>query len=74
MTRYLRECGVPNCKNLGKFGHDFQAIANAVEAGALLALLVEAAHNPEGAANTVHGLIAGPIHGAASGLRSTVGR
>ena len=73
MTRYLRECGIPNCKNLGKYGHDFQAITGLVEAGAFLALLLEAAHNPEVAATEVRGLVAGPMHTAAAGLRSTVG-
>lgn len=67
MLRYLRDCGVPNCRNLGKFGHDLQSLFTAVGDGALLAFLAAAVEDPGGAARVV-------TDDVLPGLRDVAGR
>lgn len=50
MTRYLRECGIPNCRNLGSYGRYLQDLLALVGAGSLFAALAELVQDPEGAA------------------------
>ena len=64
MTRYLRDCGVPNCRNLGKFGHDLQALFGLVEDGALFALLAALITDPGDTVRPLHDFLA-PIAGDA---------
>lgn len=51
ILRFLRECGIPNCKNLGKFGHDLTDLFGIVEGAALLAFLAALIHDPDGTAH-----------------------
>jgi hypothetical protein len=71
--RYLRECGIPNCKNLGGFGRLLQDLIGAVETGAILVLIEEAARHPEATAHLVDELIGGPVREAAHTFRSLAG-
>lgn len=52
LTRYLRDCGIPNCQNLSQYGKDLQALLGMVSDASFLAFLVELVEHP-GQANTV---------------------
>ncbi len=71
--RYLRECGIPNCKNLGGFGRLLQDLIGVVETGAILVLVAEAAQHPEATARTVNELVGGPVREAAHTFRELAG-
>ena len=64
LTKYLRDCGVPNCRNLGKFGHDLQALFGLVEDGALFALLAALITDPGDTVRPLHDFLA-PLAGDA---------
>ena len=64
LTKYLRDCGVPNCRNLGKFGRDLQALFGLVEDGALFALLAALITDPQDTVRPLHDFLA-PIAGDA---------
>lgn len=68
LSRYLEECGMPNCRNLSALGRDLQALLGLVEDAAFLAFLIEFAANPSGAANDVESFL-GPV---ASGIKDTL--
>lgn len=72
-ARYLRECGIPNCRNLSKFGRDLQALFGVVEDGALFALLAALITDPADTVQPLHDFLA-PIAGDAIGAtRDLVG-
>jgi hypothetical protein len=71
--RYLRECGIPNCRNLGGFGRLLQDLIGVVETGAILVLIEEAARHPEATARTMNELVGGPVRDAAHAVRELVG-
>lgn len=52
-TRYMEECGIPNCRNLSQLGKDLQDLLGLVEDASFLALFVEMIHNPAGGADLV---------------------
>lgn len=66
VLRFLRECGVPNCKNLGKFGRDLTGLFGVVEGAALLAFLAAMIRDPHGAAaetvDTLDGVFTATVH------------
>ena len=64
LVKYLRDCGVPNCRNLGKFGHDLQALFGLVEDGALFALLAALITDPGDTVRPLHDFLA-PLAGDA---------
>lgn len=73
LSQYLRECGMPNCRNLSSLGRDLQALLGLVDDAAMLALFVELASNPEGGAHLVMNIF-GPIaDGATSAAKSLLG-
>lgn len=73
MLRYLKDCGVPNCRNLGKFGHDLQTLFGAVGDGALLSFLLAAVTDPGGAAEAVTSDVLPTLLGAAGRFEHTIG-
>lgn len=44
IATYLRECGIPNCRNLSTYGQDLQALLGLVGDASFLAFLVELIH------------------------------
>jgi len=66
LLRYLRDCGVPNCRNLGKFGRDLQELLRVVEGGSLLGLVAAAARDPAGTGRAVVDVL-GPVVSEAAG-------
>lgn len=52
LTRYLRDCGIPNCTNLSQYGKDLQALLGIVGDASFLALLIELIDHPSDAAAT----------------------
>ena len=59
LTRYLRECGMPNCRNLSGLGRDLQALFGMVEDAAFLALCADMVHDPAGAARATESALGG---------------
>lgn len=73
LARYLEQCGMPNCRNLSKFGRDLQDLFRLFEGGTFLAVLAEMIADPEGAARDVESVV-GPIaSGVADTARSLLG-
>lgn len=71
LTQYVERCGIPMCKNLSGFGAELQALLGLVGDGALLAFIIEAATNPEAAADETQSIatdIINPIVDAVKGL------
>ena len=66
LTRYLRDCGVPNCRNLSAVGRALHDLFKAVEGAAFLALLVELVSDPAGMAREVNDVL-GPVATTAAG-------
>ena len=73
LTKYLRECGVPNCRNLGKFGRDLQALFGLVEDGALFALLAALITDPGDTVRPLHDFLAPLAGGAVTAGRDLLG-
>ncbi len=71
MTRYLRECGAPNCRNLGGLGHFLQDLLGAAGLAGLLTMLLDMIQDPEGAARRTADDLAGLV-GDATGLASSL--
>ena len=70
VTRYLRDCGAPNCRNLGGFGRDLQSLIGLVEDGAILALFADLAFRPAEAASDVESVLGGLARGTADTVSS----
>lgn len=54
LTRYLEECGMPNCRNLGKFGNELSNLGSLIGAAEMIAFLVAAIRNPDSVAREIH--------------------
>lgn len=64
LTKYLEDCGIPNCRNLSQFGRDLAALLGFAEDAAFLAFLIALASDPQGTADdvvTVFDDIADPV-------------
>lgn len=73
MLRYMRTCGIPNCRNLSQYGRDLQSLLAIVEDGALIALFAEFVSDPQAAAQDAKTIL-GPIaDGARSIARDVLG-
>lgn len=71
LSKYLEDCGMPNCRNLSALGRDLQALLGLVENASLLALFVGLATDPEGVAQDVATLftdLADPVISSAKDL------
>lgn len=73
LLRYLVECGVPMCRDLHGLGNLFNDLASAAVDAALVGLLVEAAHNPHAAADTILSVIGPVADGATTVTRDLLG-
>lgn len=73
VTRYVEECGIPNCRNLSDLGRFFAGLLSAAEDAALLALLVEAVTDPAKAARTISDVVAPIVTDTATMFRSLIG-
>lgn len=58
--RFMRECGIPNCRNLSGLGRDLQALLGMVEDAAFLALIAAMITDPAAAARDIID-VAGPV-------------
>lgn len=50
MLRYLEDCGLPNCRNLGGFGNILHQLLSAAQDAAIVAWMIYCIDNPEAAA------------------------
>lgn len=73
LARYLRDCGLPNCKNLGGFGRDLQALLGLVNDAAFLTLITGLALSPAVTAREVDDVIGGVARATTSTLADLVG-
>jgi hypothetical protein len=73
LTRYLEQCGIPNCRNLSKYGRDLRDLLGLIEGADFLAWLLELAHDPAGAAREVDGVLGGITRPIAAEARSLFG-
>lgn len=71
--RYMKECGVPNCKNLGGLGHVLHDLELLLGGEALFALVTEFAHHPESAAHTVIDEVGNVVEDLTSNFRHLIG-
>jgi hypothetical protein len=71
--RLAKDCTMPNCRNLSGFGNELQALLAIIGDGALIALIAEAAHDPEGTGRMVHELFGGFVHDTVDGFERLVG-
>lgn len=73
LTRYLRDCGIPNCRNLSGLGNDLASLAGLVGDAAFLEFIVGLIHNPSGAGQTYQDTLGGIVDGAVSVTRELLG-
>ena len=73
MLRFMRECGVPNCRNLSQFGRELRDLLGALEDGALIAFLAMLCTDPQAATRFVVDDIGGIIDGAVGAARDLMG-
>lgn len=73
LIKMVERCVIPNCRNLSQFGKDLQDILGLVGGFELAGLLAEMAHNPQGAADEVHSILAGPVAAIAREVESLIG-
>lgn len=73
MLRYLKECGIPNCKNLSGLGNELQTLLGVVEDASFVGLLVELIHNPSGAADAVSNTFGAAINAGTSLSKELLG-
>lgn len=71
--RYMRDCGVPNCRNLGALGHVLHDIGLLIDGDELISLITEFVHDPAGAAHTVIDETGAVINDLAGGFRHLIG-
>lgn len=53
LTRYLEQCGEPNCRNLSKFGRDLKDLESLLGSADLLQFLIDLIRNPSGFARSL---------------------
>lgn len=73
LLRYLRECGIPMCKNLHGLSDLFDDLLSAGTDLALLDLVATAAHSPRQAAALIMDTLAPIAHDAATLTRELIG-
>lgn len=61
MLRYLKQCGLNNCRNLGGLGKDLQALFGLVDDVALLGLVVGLVTDPHGTAHEIESVTSGIV-------------
>lgn len=73
VSRYLEQCGMPNCRNLSGLGRFLEDLLSDVSLAALLAMLVRMVNDPEGAAGETIADIGGLATGTINLVTSLVG-
>lgn len=73
LTRFLRDCGVPNCRNLSGIGRDLQSLFAFAEDGALIALLAAMITDPAGTATEVEDVLGPLARDAVTATRTMIG-
>lgn len=73
LARYLEQCGMPNCRNLSQYGRYLQDLAGDAALAALLAMLVDVVHDPEGAAQRTAADLGGVLRAATDAAGALVG-
>lgn len=73
LTRYLEECGIPNCRNLGRFGNLLNELGNLLEDGAIMALIAAMVADPVGTAREVDSVLGPVASDAISAGRALIG-
>lgn len=72
-VRYMRECGVPNCKNLGGIGRALSGLFGAIEGAAFLGLITYMVEDPQGAAHEAQSVLEPLASDLISGARDLIG-
>lgn len=73
LGRYLEDCGIPNCRNLGGLGRFLENLLSDASLAALLAMLVMMIKDPEGAAQITMSDLGGLAQDALNTAVSLVG-
>ena len=73
LTRYLRDCGLPNCRNLSSLGRDLQALLGLVGDAGFLALVTGLALEPAATAREVDDVFGPVARDTADALTHLVG-
>lgn len=73
LTRYLKECGIPNCQNLSGLGNELQALLGMVEDVAFFALFAEMIHNPDRARQLAEDAFGGVVTAATDAATALMG-
>lgn len=60
LTILAKDCTVPNCRNLSKYGNELAGLMGALEAGLIWEFAAAAAADPEGTASAVRHIV-GPV-------------
>ncbi len=71
--RYLRECGIPNCKNLHGFGKDLQRLFGLAEGAAFLGFLAYIITDPDGATRETEQVAGAILSDTIDGVRHLIG-
>ncbi len=71
--RYLRECGIPNCKNLHGFGKDLQGLFKLAEGAAFLGFLAYIITDPDGATRETEQVAGAILSDTIDGVRHLIG-
>lgn len=73
LSRYLTQCGIPNCRNLSGVGRALQELFGLVGDAAFLAVLAELIADPQGAAQEVESVVGAIVSPIVSGARDLLG-
>lgn len=71
--KFMEECGIPNCKNLGGYGWALKDLLGLVGSAALLAFIIEAIDSPDTAARDTVNVAGGIVDGTVRTVRTMVG-
>lgn len=72
LARYLRDCGIPNCKNLSELGQELQNLLSVIEDASFLEFLLSLIHNPRDAATTLEDTFGSMISSGVSLVESVL--
>jgi hypothetical protein len=73
MVRYMRDCGVPNCRNLSHYGRLIHELSGIVADGSLMAMFVGLAADPTGAAHAISDVLSPLVDDTVGGAKSLFG-
>ena len=73
LTRYLIDCGIPNCRNLGGLGRELADLLKLVEGAGFLAFLVAMVTDPDGTSREVNDVVAPIVVDTVNGARHLIG-